>query len=137
MYFKHHESCCLIGLPHTELFQVKTASKRLCLFTCLFFTKKDLVKKAEEKGLARFHFLITQEKACRNSLLSSSSLAPITCSRHDDCSYFVKISPELIERVSALDDLLICFFIWLISQGFVERSIHVFPVPCFPQLGTR
>ena len=82
-------------------------------------------------------FSLNRNKPSRNSLLCSRSLAPITCSCHDDCSYFIKISLELIEHVSALDDFPICFFIRLSLQGSVERCIHIFPVLCLPQLGTQ
>lgn len=44
----------------------------------------------------------------RNTLLSSISLAPMTCSCHDNYSSFTKNDLELIEHVSALDGFLVC-----------------------------
>lgn len=80
---------------------------------------------------------LNRKKSFRNSLLCSISLAPVTCSCHDDCSYFIKNALQLIEHVSALDEFLVCFFIWLDFQGFLERCIQFFTVICLLQLDTQ
>ena len=78
-----------------------------------------------------------RKKSFRNSLLSSISLAPMTCSCHDDHSSFIKKMLLNWLTMSALDDPLDCFFTWLDFQAFLERCIQFFTMIHLFQLDTQ